>query len=145
MSSTTQREGSEVGIKELISRTDAILPAIAERAQQTERDRRLPEATIQDIRAAGLNRVMQPVRWGGSGLDFDAYFEICWRISSACGSTGWVYSQSDVQNWEISFAPHEAQAEFYAQPYPLSCSAFQPRGGRAGWGEGWWGLSRGWG
>src|SRR3546814_14612220 len=75
----------EVGIEELISRTDAILPAIAERAQQTERDRRLPEATIQDIRAAGLNRVMQPVRWGGYGLDFDAYLEICWRISSACG------------------------------------------------------------
>src|SRR3546814_13033377 len=88
MSSTTQREVIEVGIEELISRTDAILPAIVERAQQTERDRRLPEATIQDIRAAGLNRVMQPVRWGGYGLDFDAYFEICWRISSACGSTG---------------------------------------------------------
>src|SRR3546814_7050646 len=58
MSSTTQREVIEVGIEELISRTDAILPAIAERAQQTERDRRLPEATIQDIRAAGLNRVI---------------------------------------------------------------------------------------
>src|SRR3546814_7139807 len=100
--SSTQHEVIEVGIDELISRTDAILPAIAERAQQTERDRRLPEATIQDIRDAGLNRVMQPVRWGGYGLDFDAYFEICWRISSACGSTGWVYSQSAVQNWEIS-------------------------------------------
>src|SRR3546814_12924097 len=95
MSSTTQREVIEVGIEELISRTDAILPAIAERAQQTERDRRLPEATIQDIRAAGLNRVMQPVRWGGYGLDFDAYFEICWRISSACGSTGWVYRSEE--------------------------------------------------
>src|SRR3546814_4116273 len=71
MSSTTQREVIEVGIEELISRTDAILPAIAERGQQTERDRRLPEATIQDIRAAGLNRVMQPVRWGGYGLDFE--------------------------------------------------------------------------
>src|SRR3546814_15677083 len=63
--SSTQHEVIEVGIDELISRTDAILPAIAERAQQTERDRRLPEATIQDIRDAGLNRVMQPVRWGG--------------------------------------------------------------------------------
>src|SRR3546814_18230135 len=92
MSSTTQREVIEVGIEELISRTDAILPAIAERAQQTERDRRLPEATIQDIRAAGLNRVMQPVRWGGYGLDFDAYFELCWsseerRVGKECVST----------------------------------------------------------
>src|SRR3546814_10037499 len=100
MSSTTQREVIEVGIEELISRTDAILPAIAGRAQQTERDRRLPEATIQDIRAAGLNRVMQPVRWGGYGLDFDAYFEICWRISSACGSTGWV-DRSEEHTYEL--------------------------------------------
>src|SRR3546814_4073823 len=71
------------------------------------RCRRVPEAPIQDSRAAGLNRVMQPVRWGGYGLDFDAYFEICWRISSAWGSTGWVYSQSAVQNWEMSFARSE--------------------------------------
>lgn len=144
MSSTTQREVIEIGIEELISRTDAILPAIAERAQQTERDRRLPEATIQDIRDAGLNRVMQPVRWGGYGLDFDAYFEICWRISSACGSTGWVYSQSAVQNWEISFAPHEAQAEFYAKPDPLSCSAFNPGGAKVESVEGGWMLSGRW-
>src|SRR3546814_21098634 len=75
MSSTTQREVIEVGIEELISRTDAILQAIAERAQQTERDRRLPEDTIQEIRAAGLTRVMQPERWGGEGFDFDTSFE----------------------------------------------------------------------
>src|SRR3546814_3369085 len=75
MSSTTQREVIEVGIEELIRRSDAILPAIAERAQQTARDRRRPEATIQDIRAAGLTRFMQPVRWGGHGLAFDAYSE----------------------------------------------------------------------
>src|SRR3546814_2764581 len=87
---------------------------------------------------------MQPVRWGGYGLDFDAYFEICWRISSACGSTGWVYSQSAVQNWEMSFAPHEAQAEFYAKPDPLSCSAFNPGGAKVESVEGGWMLAGRW-
>src|SRR3546814_934991 len=87
-------------------------------------DTRFPDRTL------CRSRFMKPVRWGRYGLDFDAYFEICWRISSACGSTGWVYSQSAVQNWEISFAPHEAQAEFYAKADPLSCSAFNPGGAR---------------
>jgi 3-hydroxy-9,10-secoandrosta-1,3,5(10)-triene-9,17-dione monooxygenase len=133
-----------VSVHDLIDRTEALLPAIAERALQTERERRLPEATIHDIKAAGLNRVMQPVRWGGYGLDFDAYFEVCWRLSSACGSTGWVYSQAAVQNWEMSFAPHEAQAEFYAKPDPLSCSAFNPGGAKVESVAGGWMLSGRW-
>lgn len=144
METVTQREKKAISVEELIERTDAILPGIAERAQQTERDRRLPADTIQDIKAAGLNRVMQPVRWGGYGLDFDAYFEICWRISSACGSTGWIYSQSAVQNWEMSFAPYEAQAEFYAAPDPLSCSAFNPGGAKVESVKGGWMLSGRW-
>jgi alkylation response protein AidB-like acyl-CoA dehydrogenase len=144
METATQLGEEAIGLEELIERTDALLPAIANRAQQTERDRRLPEATIKEIKAAGLNRVMQPVRWGGYGLDFDAFFEVCWRISSACGSTGWIYSQAAVQNWEMSFAPYEAQAEFYAKPDPLSCSAFNPGGARVETVEGGWMLSGSW-
>src|SRR3546814_1990551 len=117
---------------------------MAEREQPTEGVRRMSEATIEENRDAGRNRGMEPARWGGYGLDFDAYFEICWRISAACGSTGWVYSQSAVQNWEISFAPHEAQAEFYAKPDPLSCSAFNPGGARVESVEGGWMLSGRW-
>src|SRR3546814_17944932 len=86
---------------------------------------------------------MQPVRWGGYGLDFDAFFEICWRTSSACGSTGWVYSQSAVQNWELSFAPHQAESDFYAKPDRLSCSALNPGVARAESVGGGWMLSGG--
>jgi 3-hydroxy-9,10-secoandrosta-1,3,5(10)-triene-9,17-dione monooxygenase len=138
------QENPAISLKDLIERTEAILPSIAERARQAERERRLPETTLQDIKAAGLNRVMQPVRWGGFGLDFDAYFEICWRISSACGSTGWVYSQSAVQNWEMSFAPEKAQAEFYAKEDPISCSAFNSSGARVESVDGGWMLSGRW-
>lgn len=144
MKTAIQLEKSQISVEELIGRTDAILGGIAARAQQTEHDRRLPEATIEDIKAAGLNRVMQPVRWGGYGLDFDAYFEICWRISSACGSTGWVYSQAAVQNWEMSFAPEAAQTEFYAKSDPLSCSAFNPGGAKVESVGGGWRLSGRW-
>lgn len=45
---------------ELIRRTEALLPAIAERALQTERDRRIPQETLDEIEAAGLNRVTDP-------------------------------------------------------------------------------------
>src|SRR3546814_1429154 len=51
---------------------------------------------------------------------------------------------SAVQNWEMSFAPHEAQAEFYAKPDPLSCSAFNPGGAKVESVEGGWMLAGRW-
>lgn len=115
-------------LEDLIDRTESMLPAISARAMQTERDRRLPPETVRDIREAGLDRVMQPVVFGGYGLDFDAYYEIGWRLSSACGSTGWVYAQSAVHKWMISRASRKAQADVYAEVDVPTCCAFNPRG-----------------
>lgn len=137
-------QSKTVTASELIDRTEALLPGIAERALRAERERRIPQETIDEIRAAGLNRVMQPVGWGGFGLDFDAFFEISWRIASACGSTGWVYSVSTVQNWEMGLGSEQAQADFYAGGDVLSCSAFNPRGARAESVNGGWMLSGRW-
>ena len=98
--STTQ----DVTLDELIGRAEALLPAIADRALQTERDRRIPRRRWTRSRAAGLNRILHPVRYGGYGLDYDAFFEISWRLSSACGSTGWVYSVASVHHWQLGLA-----------------------------------------
>lgn len=129
---------------DLIERVEALLPAIAGRALQAERERRIPQETIEEIRAAGLNRVMQPERWGGYGFDFDTFFEISWRLSSACGSTGWVYSNAAVQNWEMGLAPEAAQADFYRNRDALSSSALNPRGAKVESVDGGWRLSGRW-
>jgi alkylation response protein AidB-like acyl-CoA dehydrogenase len=133
-----------VTIDDMVARTEAMLPAIAERALQTEHERRIPQETLDEIRAAGLNRVMQPVRWGGCGLEFDAFFEISWRLSSACGSTGWVYSVAAVQSWELGLAPEAAQEDVFGSGDVWSCSAFNPRGAKVEAAEGGWRLSGRW-
>jgi 3-hydroxy-9,10-secoandrosta-1,3,5(10)-triene-9,17-dione monooxygenase len=137
-------QAADVTREELIERTESLLPAIAGRAIQTERERCIPQSTLNEISAAGLNRLMQPVRWGGFGFDFDTFFEVSWRLSSACGSTGWVYSVSSVQNWEVSLASEAAQAEFYAKEDVVSCSAFNPHGARAESIAGGWKVSGRW-
>ncbi|GAA3581408.1 flavin-dependent monooxygenase [Amycolatopsis ultiminotia] len=120
---------SGVTTNEVIERAEALLPAIAQRAPDTERERRIPRETLDEIEAAGLNRILQPTHWGGLGLDFDAFFEVSWRIASACGSTGWVYSVATVQNWEMGLATEAARKDvFGATPDVWSCSAFNPRG-----------------
>jgi 3-hydroxy-9,10-secoandrosta-1,3,5(10)-triene-9,17-dione monooxygenase len=139
MSATTA-----VTIDEVIGRTDALLPAIAERALQTERDRRIPQETLDEIQAAKLNRILHPTRYGGLGLDYDAFFEVSWRLSSACGSTGWVYSVASVHHWQVGLAPERAQEEYFAGGDVWSCSAFNPRGARVDPVDGGWRVSGRW-
>ena len=134
----------KVTLADLVERTETLLPGIADRALEAERTRRIPEATIAEIKAAGLNRVMQPVRWGGFGFDIDAFFEICWRLASACGSTGWVYAQAAMQKWSFGHASEAAHADFYANPDVLSCCAFNPRGATVTSVDGGWHLSGRW-
>jgi 3-hydroxy-9,10-secoandrosta-1,3,5(10)-triene-9,17-dione monooxygenase len=124
--STTQ----DVTLDELIGRAETLLPAIADRALQTERDRRIPQETLDEIEAAGLNRILHPVRFGGYGLDYDAFFEISWRLSSACGSTGWIYSVSSVHHWQLGLSTEAAREDYFANGDVWSCSAFNPRGAK---------------
>jgi 3-hydroxy-9,10-secoandrosta-1,3,5(10)-triene-9,17-dione monooxygenase len=133
-----------VSAEELVTRADALLTALADRALQTDRERRVPDASIDEITAAGLARVMQPERWGGFGFDFDVFFEISWRLSSACGSTGWVYSNTAVQHWQIGLAPDAAQEELFGAGDVWTCSAFNPRGAKAEAVSGGWRLSGRW-
>jgi len=133
-----------VTTEDLVERVEALLPAISERALQVERDRQIASETVAAIKAARLNRVMQPIAWGGFGLDIEVFFEISWRLASACGSTGWVYSVAAMQNWEMGVQPHAVQADFYAKPDVLSCSAFNPRGASVAPAEDGWMLSGRW-
>ncbi len=139
MSATTT-----VTIDEIVDRAEALLPAIAERALQTEQDRRIPQETIDEIQAAKLNRILHPTRYGGLGLDYDAFFEVSWRLSSACGSTGWVYSVASVHHWQVGLAPERAQEEYFAGGDVWSCSAFNPRGANVEPADGGWRVSGRW-
>lgn len=134
----------DVTVDDMVARADGLLTVIAERALQTERERRIPQETIDEIYAAGLNRILYPTRWGGFGFDFDAFFEVSWRLSSACGSTGWVYSVSAVHPWQLGRAPEAAQADYFAGGDPFSCSAFNPRGATVESVDGGWLLAGRW-
>lgn len=135
---------SSISPETLIQRTEAMLPAIAARAFEAERDRRIPQATIDEIKAAGLNRLMQPAQWGGFGFDFDTLFEVGWRLASACGSTGWVYAVTQVQLWQVGNAPESGQADFFDGGDVFSCCGFNPRGAQVEPAEGGWYVTGRW-
>jgi 3-hydroxy-9,10-secoandrosta-1,3,5(10)-triene-9,17-dione monooxygenase len=114
---------------ELLQRAEALVPAFAERAIETEQLRRIPQATLNDLSEAGLLRVANPERFGGYGLDYDTVLEITAILGRGCGSTAWCYSVWSSHNWMLGMYPLQAQADYFgSSPDVLSSSSFRAAG-----------------
>src|SRR5260221_696374 len=74
---------------ELIARARAMIPALASRAREQQRQRAILPETIADLHAAGFFRVLQPKRWGGYEMDLGTFYHIEIALGEADMSTGW--------------------------------------------------------
>jgi len=91
-----------------------LVPGIASRAEEAETLRRIPDATIEELRDSGLMKALQPARWGGAELDPIVAYRAARMLGSVCGSTGWVYGILVVHPWHLALFPEAAQEEVWA-------------------------------
>src|SRR6201999_224522 len=77
-----------------------LLPTLRERADEAERLRVVPEASIKEIEETGFFRLLQPKRFDGLEADPVDFYTAVRDIASACGSTGWVSSVVGVPPWQ---------------------------------------------
>ena len=111
----------------LIERARALVPVLAARSAETERQRRVPDQTIADFHRAGLFRVMQPTRFGGLELDFSVFAAITRELARGCASSAWVYAVVEELAWVLATFPEEAQSEIWGEnPNALACAAVVP-------------------
>ena len=116
-----------------------------ERASRTEELRRLPDETIADLHRAGLFRILQPKRVGGSELPFRALVELVAIIARGDASTGWVLANLAAHHWLFGMWPKQAQDEIRgASPDNLIGSALIFPRGRAPTVEGGYRLTGRW-
>jgi alkylation response protein AidB-like acyl-CoA dehydrogenase len=80
------------GAAEMIAAARDLTPYLRAQAAQCEAERRVSDATIAKLHAAGLFKLVKPLRYGGYQLGWDVFSEAVITIASGCGSTGWVYS-----------------------------------------------------
>jgi 3-hydroxy-9,10-secoandrosta-1,3,5(10)-triene-9,17-dione monooxygenase len=114
---------------ELIARARGLIPVLAERAAQAERDRRIPRETIADIAAAGLFRVLQPRRWGGYEMDPATYFQIQLALGEGCMSTAWIYGVVGLHPWLMGLFDDRAAQDLWGKDDAvLVCSSLMPTG-----------------
>ncbi len=71
----------------MVARARALIPQLRERASKTEELRRLPPETERDLHDAGLFRIVQPKRAGGSELDYVALVDCADALGQADASS----------------------------------------------------------
>ncbi|MDX2274532.1 MAG: acyl-CoA dehydrogenase family protein [Hyphomonadaceae bacterium] len=129
----------------LYDRARVIARAAGERADQTERDRRIPDATIAEMQAAGLFRILQPRRWGGYEMDPQVFYHVQMILAERCMSTAWVYGVVGCHPYELALFPDKAQRDVWGSDTSiLVSSSYQPVG-RVTRVEGGFRLSGQWG
>lgn len=105
------------------------LPDITNRAVKTDADARVPPQTIAELKAAGVFRMLQPKRFGGTECNPVRFYEVVRELSAACGSTGWVTAVLGVHPWQLGLFDEHAQEEVWGEdPDTLISSSYAPVG-----------------
>jgi len=103
-----------VSYDEMVERARSLVPALRERAAETETLRRMPDATERDLHRLGLFRVVQPARVGGAELPPHILVDICAVTAAACPSTAWNIGNLGSHHWMLGYFPPQAQEELWS-------------------------------
>jgi alkylation response protein AidB-like acyl-CoA dehydrogenase len=112
----------------LLERGRALVPLLKERAEQTERDRRVSADAMTVIKEQQLHRLMQPKRFGGFEYGFRELVQMNFEMAQGCGSTAWCLCLAAVHNWLLALFPLEAQEEVWRDPDVMISGSYMPVG-----------------
>ena len=129
----------------LEKRANDLLPVLDSRAAETEKLRRLPEATVADLGSAGLSRLCQPRKYGGAELPLDRAVRIVATVARGCGSSGWICAVHSDHSILLSMFPGEAAEDVWGEDPEAVISAGLRPTGRVERVAGGWRLSGEWG
>ena len=108
-----------------------LLPALRERADETERLRQVPDASVKELEETGFFRMLQPKRFDGLEGDPVDFFTAVSMIGSACGSTGWISSVLGVHPWQVALFHDDAQQAVWGEDTSVRLSSSYAPTGKA--------------
>ncbi len=121
-----------------------LLPTIRDRADEAERLRVVPEASVKELEETGFFKLLQPKRFDGFESDPIDFYTAVRDIASACGSTGWVSSVVGVHPWQVALFADEAQQAVWGSDTSTRLSSSYAPTGKAVQAEGGFQLSGKW-
>ena len=127
--------GSDEGNRDyaaVLARAKALIPRLRDRAARTEELRRLPPETERDLHEAGLFRIVQPKRVGGSEFDYVALIDCADALGQADASAAWNFANLASHHWMLAMFDKRAQDLVWNKnPDTLIASSFIFPAGRA--------------
>lgn len=114
------------GPSTFVSAAAKLVPALRERAEETEQIRQLPEETVESLRAMNFVGAAVPTRFGGQNLKLAEVYKATAELATGCGSTAWVAGNCALHNYMIGFFPEEAQQAAFGDgaPHPFIGNGF---------------------
>lgn len=116
----------------MLARAEALIPQLRDRATRTEELRRLPPETERDLHDAGLFRIVQPKRVGGSEFDYVALVDCAEQLGKGDASVAWNVANLASHHWMLAMFNRHAQDMVWAgHADALIASSFIFPAGRA--------------
>lgn len=119
---------SAVASRSLHGITDEFVARLAERAEEAERLRRLPAATVGEFRQTDLLRLLLPARFGGLQASFPELLEPIRLMAHGCASSAWTLGFYALHNWLLSLFDPRLQEEVFASGPVLAPAPLAPTG-----------------
>jgi 3-hydroxy-9,10-secoandrosta-1,3,5(10)-triene-9,17-dione monooxygenase len=108
--------------------TDEFVARLAERAEEAERLRRLPAATIDEFKQTDFFRLLLPATFGGMQASFPELLQPIRRMAHGCASSAWTLGFYALHNWRLSLFDPRAQKEIFASGPVLAPAPLAPTG-----------------
>src|SRR4030088_328344 len=101
--------GQDGAYSEMLERAHALIAKLRESAATAEELRSLPPETERELHDAGLFRILQPKRVGGSELDYVALVDFADVIALADASVAWNLANLASHHWMLGMFDERAQ------------------------------------
>ncbi|MEV6980305.1 acyl-CoA dehydrogenase family protein [Sphaerisporangium sp. NPDC051017] len=101
------------GDEELVARAAALREHLWADAAESDRSRRLTDATVEKITRAGLTRLMTPARFGGHESGMRTLLGVTSELGRGCCSASWVTGLFNAGNFVVSLFPERTQDEVF--------------------------------
>jgi alkylation response protein AidB-like acyl-CoA dehydrogenase len=92
----------------------ALQPVLRSYQQEIEREQRLPQALVEQLRAAGFYRMVIPNALGGLQVDPLTYLRVVELMAEGAGSVGWNLANNSIGQLVTLGLPDEGVDEIYA-------------------------------
>jgi len=111
----------------MLARIQAILPEIAARADQAEKDRMMPAESMALLKQTGMHRAFQPKAYGGLEMSLPEFAQCVVALAGACASTAWAFSLLCTHSHQLAMFSKQLQDEVWADnPDATASSSIAP-------------------